>query len=141
MLDKQRFEIRSIRDGAFTARYTLYADELSVRTPHLDDSHGFFLGTNLLPYLVGEQGMPASCKYTVTINPHRGWKVATSLPPVRGKANTWEAQSYDVLGDTPFEIGTHSVHSFKVDGVKHDVAVYGYGNFDLKRILEDTRKI
>jgi predicted metalloprotease with PDZ domain len=141
MLDKQRFEVRSIRDGSFTARYTLYADELSVRTPHLDDSHGFFLGTNLLPYLVGEGGMPASCKYTVTINPYDGWKVATSLPPVRGKSNTWEAPSYDVLGDTPFEIGTHSVHSFKVDGVKHDVAVYGYGNFDLKRILEDTRKI
>lgn len=141
MLDKQRFEVSAIKRGAFSATFTLYANELSVRTPHLDDSHGFFLGTNLLPYLEGADGMPADCRYTVTVRPYRGWKVATSLPPVRGKPNTWRAESYDVLGDTPFEIGTHSVHSFRVDGVKHDVAVYGYGNYDIKRILEDSRKI
>lgn len=141
LLDKQRFEVSEIKRDAFTATFTLYANELSVRTPHLDDSHGFFLGTNLLPYLEGPDGMPADCRYTVTVRPYRGWKVATSLPPVRGKPNTWRADSYDVLGDTPFEIGTHSVHSFRAGGVKHDVAIYGYGNFDVKRILEDSRNI
>lgn len=141
LLDKQRFEISAIKGGKFKARYTLYADELSVRTPHLDDTHGFFLGTNLFPYIEGPRGLPADCTYTVTIKPLRGWKVATSLPAVAGRPNTWVAASYDLLGDTPFEVGTHTVHSFHVDGVKHDVAVYGYGNFDLKRILADTQKI
>ncbi|MBX3461505.1 MAG: M61 family metallopeptidase [Planctomycetes bacterium] len=140
MLDKQRFEVFADKD-AFTASYTLYADELSVRTPHLDDSHGFFLGTNIFPFIEGPHGLPADCEYTVNIKPWRKWQVATSLPPVKGQANTWRASSYDILGDTPFEIGTHSVHSFKVDGIRHDVAIYGYGNFDIKRILEDTRKV
>lgn len=140
LLDKQRYQLSGIK-GAATARFSYYADELSVRTPHLDDSHGFFLGTNLLPYLEGHDGLPAKAAHTVSIRPFKGWKVATSLPAVKGEANTWAADDYDVLGDTPFEIGTHEVRSFKVRGITHDVAFYGYGNFDAARIVEDTRKI
>lgn len=141
LLDKQRYRFRGIRRGRLIAGFDYYADELSVRTPHLDDTHGFFLGTNLFPYLEDVNGMPAKCAYTVTIKPYKGWQVATSLPKVRGKANTFRADEYDVLGDTPFEIGTHTVKSFTVDGVKHDVAFYGYGNYDEERIVRDTEKI
>ncbi|MHC4841811.1 MAG: M61 family metallopeptidase [Planctomycetota bacterium] len=141
MLDKQRYLLEGIKNGRASCSFQYYADELSVRTPHLDDTHGFFLGTNLLPYLEDADGLPANVDYIVTIRPWRTWKVATSLPKVRGKANTWKCENYDVLGDTPFEIGTHEVRSFKVNGIKHDVAIYGYGNYDFKRILDDTKKI
>lgn len=138
LLDKQRYQVSG--EQPITATYTLYADELSVRTPHLDETHGFFLGTNLFPYLESEtEGLPAPCSYEVMIRPPRGWDVATSLR--RGGENTWRAPDYDTLGDAPFEIGTHTVHSFKVRGVKHDVAFYGYGNFDAARIIGDTAKI
>ena len=139
MLDKQRFRVSGIR-GGFEANYTLYANEFSVRTPHLDETHGFFLGTNLFPFLEsGREGVPAPCEYRVTIQPFRGWRVATSLPQA-GK-NAWAAQEYDILGDTPFEIGTHELRSFKAGGVRHDVAFYGHGNFDAGRIVADTEKI
>ncbi|MCA8914119.1 MAG: M61 family metallopeptidase [Planctomycetes bacterium] len=134
MLDKQRYRI----SGDCTVSFDYYADELSVRTPHLDDTHGFFLGTNLLPYLEDVNGLPAKADYTVTIKPFKGWKVATSL---KGKGSTFHTDNYDVLGDTPFEVGTHSVKSFKVRGIRHDVAFYGYGNFDADRIVTDTKKI
>lgn len=140
LLDKQRYRLSGIKSAA-SIRFELYADELSVRTPHLDDTHGFFLGTNLLPYMEDNASRPAACEYTVTIKPFKGWKVATSLPAVKGQANTWRAPDYDVLGDTPFEIGTYTVRSFTVRGVKHDVAFYGYGNFDAGRIVDDTAKI
>lgn len=121
ILDKQRFRIHGARDCA-TVTFTLYADEFSVRTPHLDDLHGFFLGTNLLPYIEREEGLPQAARYVVTIEPPKGWQVATGLPPVKGAKNTWFAADYDILGDSIFEIGTHEVHSFKAFGVKHDVA-------------------
>jgi predicted metalloprotease with PDZ domain len=141
LLDKQSYRLTGIKGGEARISFDYYADELSVRTPHLDDTHGFFLGTNVFPYPGNVNGLPARADYTVTIRPYRGWKVATSLPPVKGKTNTWHTDDYDVLGDTPFEIGTHEVHSFSVRGVRHDVAFYGYGNHDAKRIVEDTRKI
>ena len=141
MYDKQRYHLTRIKDGKAAVSFDYYADELSVRTPHLDDTHGFFLGTNLLPYLEDINAMPAPAEFTVSVKPYKGWKVATSLPAVKGKPNTWRTDNYDVLGDTPFEIGTHEVHSFTARGVKHDVAFYGYGNFDAKRIVADTKKI
>ena len=137
LMDKQRYRVAGARGVSFQ----LYADELSVRTPHLDDTHGFFLGTNLFPYVEGPDGRPARLRHEVVIRPHTGWKVATSLPPVKGSANTWATDDYDILGDSPFEIGTHEVRSFKVRGVKHDVAFYGYGNFDAARIVRDTARI
>lgn len=141
LLDKQRYRLSGIKEGTASVNFDYYADELSVRTPHLDDSHGFFLGTNVLPYLEDINALPAKAEYTVTVQPFKGWKVATSLPPVKGKPNTWRTDDYDVLGDTPFEIGTHQVLSFKVRDIRHDVAFYGYGNYDAGRIVEDTRKI
>ncbi|MBK9975251.1 MAG: M61 family metallopeptidase [Planctomycetes bacterium] len=140
LLDKQRYAVAGAKGGEFRASFRVYADELSVRTPHLDETHGFFLGTNLLPFLEGStEGLPAACVYDITIQPWRNWQVATSLPSA-GK-NTWRAAHYDILGDTPFEIGTHKVRSFKVRGVRHDVAFYGYGNFDAARIVADTAKV
>jgi predicted metalloprotease with PDZ domain len=134
LLDKQRYRV----SGAAKVSYDYYADELSVRSPHLDDSHGFFLGTNLFPYVEGDNGLPLKLRHEVSIQPAEGWKVATSLPR---KGDVWFADDYDILGDTPFEIGTHEVRSFKVRGVKHDIAFYGYGNYDTKRIAADTAKI
>jgi len=140
MIDKQRWQVSGIKSGTFKLRFTLYADELSVRTPHLDETHGFFLGTNLFPFLESSvEGVPAPCVFDITIKPWRNWKVATSLKPL-GK-NSWRAPDYDILGDTPFEIGTHQVRTFNVMGVRHDVAFYGYGNFDADRILKDTAKV
>jgi predicted metalloprotease with PDZ domain len=137
LLDKQRYRVT----GAHAVSFDLYADELSVRTPHLDDTHGFFLGTNLLPYVEGPDGLPVKLRHEVSIAPPDGWRVATSLPRLAGKASTWATDDYDILGDSPFEIGTHEVRSFKVRGVKHDIAFYGYGNFDAGRIVRDTAKI
>lgn len=141
LLDKSRYQISPGKHKSVEIAYRLYADELTVRTPHLDETHGFFLGSNVLMYLENEDGLPLNTDYTVTIRPPRGWRVATSLPEVKGKPNTWRTDNYDVLADTPFEIGTHDVHEFKVRGKLHRVAFYGYGNFDADRIVRDTKKI
>jgi predicted metalloprotease with PDZ domain len=137
LLDKQRRLIRGVK-GRCAVRFTLYADEFSVRTPHLDDTHGFFLGTNLFPYIEREVGFPARARHRVTIDPPKGWRVSTGLA---GSGNTFETDDYDVLGDSIFEIGTHEVHSFKAFGVKHEVAIVGWGNFDAKKMVADIKKL
>ncbi len=140
-LDKQRWRIAQGHQGRFKASFTLYADEFSVRTPHLDDMHGFFLGTNLLPYIERETGFPAAARHSVTVVPPRGWKVATGLKPVKGKAFTYLAEDYDILGDSIFEIGTHELHSFKAFGVRHDVAIVGWGNYNARQMVADIKKL
>lgn len=138
-LDKQRWRIANSGASVIHVSFTLHADEFSVRTPHLDDMHGFFLGTNLLPYIEREIGLPAGADYRVTIVPPRGWQVATGLKSVA--QNTYATNDYDILGDSIFEIGTHEVHSFSAFGVKHDVAIVGWGNFDTARMVADIKKL
>src|SRR5689334_227870 len=48
-VDKRTFRV-PVRGGEVTVRYRVYANELTVRTSHLDGSHGYFNGATLFLY-------------------------------------------------------------------------------------------
>src|SRR2546428_405302 len=54
------------------------------------------------------------------------------------------AEGYDELADSPFECGTeasHAVHTFTARGVRHELVVWGRGDFDGLRVVADLIKI
>jgi len=115
--------------------FTVYANELTVRTSHVDADHAFLHPAGTWLYVVGREGEPSS----VEIEPPEGWKVATQLPLVG--ENRWAAEDLDALIDAPIEIGPHGTHSFEVLGVPHRIAIHGEGNYDPERLLSDTHAI
>jgi predicted metalloprotease with PDZ domain len=118
-------------------RYSVYANELSVRTSELNDRRAFWNNANLLVYPEGHLGSPA----TLRVEPFGGWKVATGLPAVAGAANTFRAENFDVLYDSPFLASDFRALSFEVMGVPHRVVVDGEGNYEPERLRRDTQKI
>ena len=127
-------------EGIFEIRihYRVFANELSVRTNHLDGSHGYFNGAALFCFIPGLEKTPI----TVTIIvPQSDWKVSTALPQVDEKVNTYLAKDFDTLVDSPFEIGTQRVYDFAVLGKPHQLAIWGQGNADPDKIIQDTTKI
>jgi predicted metalloprotease with PDZ domain len=58
-----------------------------------------------------------------------------------GEPNTFEAADFDTLVDSPFEIGTQRLYNFEVLGKSHELAIWGQGNANPERIIEDTKKI
>jgi predicted metalloprotease with PDZ domain len=48
---------------------------------------------------------------------------------------------YDVLVDSPIEVGTHKVLEFSVQNIPHKIAMYGEGNYDEKRLVADMKAI
>ncbi|MGQ0536075.1 MAG: M61 family metallopeptidase [Methanobacteriota archaeon] len=116
-------------------RYTVYANELTVDTSHLDADHGYVNGAAVFLYVDGLKAIP----HDLRIRPPPGWHVTTGLSP-RG-ANRYTAPDYDVLVDCPIEIGTHRVHRFRVRGVEHRVAIWGHGNVDARRFVGDLARI
>jgi predicted metalloprotease with PDZ domain len=79
---------------------------------------------------------------TITIQPYKGWtKISTGLDPVKGRANTFFAPDFDVLYDSPIEVGNQDIFEFDAAGVKHEVAMYGGGNYDKARLSADMAKI
>ena len=112
--------------------YRVYAHELTVRTSHLDASHGYGNGANLFFYVDGRKDEPQEVAFRLP----RRWKVSMALP-LRGGA--FRAASYDELVDSPFECGTHRTLAFRVKGVPHTLAIWGSGNEEPARLVRDLR--
>src|SRR3989449_8728934 len=71
---------------------------------------------------------------TLRINPAPGWKVATGLPAVAGEANTFRAENFDILYDSPVEVSNFKQIDFQVRGVPHRIVIDGDGNYDPVRM-------
>jgi predicted metalloprotease with PDZ domain len=134
--NKNTWQIDTKGVKEIVATYRVYSNELTVRTNELNDEHGFWNNAALLMFPAGQLGAPS----TVTVVPFAKWKVATSLPQISG-ANTFRAPNFDVLYDSPFEVSDFKEISFDVHGKKHRYIMSGEGNYDLKKLAEDTAKI
>ena len=130
---------RVVTNGAreWYARYRVYANELSVRTSELNSSHAFWNNANLLMYLEGFLKSPS----IVRVIAPDVWKVATGLPPVPGERNTFRAENFDVLYDSPFEASNFKSLVFNVKGIPHRIVIDGEGNYDPERMRRDVQKL
>ena len=122
---------------AWQATYSVYANELSVRTSELNSDHAFWNNANLLMYLPDFLKSPS----TVRVLAPDVWKVATGLPPVLGQKNIFRAENFDVLYDSPFEASNFKTIVFNVKSVPHRIVIDGVGNYDPERMRRDVQKI
>jgi len=133
--DTWRITINGARE--WHARYRVYANELSVRTSELNSGHAFWNNANILMYLDGFLQSPA----TVHVLAPDVWKVATGLPVVLGQKNTFRAENFDILYDSPFEVSNFKTLVFNVKGIAHRIVIDGEGNYDPERMRRDVQKI
>ncbi|HET9598788.1 MAG TPA: PDZ domain-containing protein [Anaeromyxobacteraceae bacterium] len=148
-LDKHRFGVASRGAAQATVRYRVFAHELTVRTCHLDGTHGFWNGAGLLMYVEGREREP----HVLEVAPPRGWRVATALAPAAGAEDPFaggpgegpwrfEARDYDELVDAPVEVGTHRLATFGALGKPHAIALWGRApGLDLERLADDARRV
>jgi predicted metalloprotease with PDZ domain len=126
----------------------IYAWDLSVRCAHLDQSHGFFNGSQLFFKVDGRE----NCQHRVEIlrpegNAYALWKVATTLPHLTKRSvdkagfGVRVAPDYDSLIDHPVEIGTWCSVKFKVAGISHEMVISGRVNFDSERLSIDLKRV
>ncbi|MBX7054264.1 MAG: PDZ domain-containing protein [Pyrinomonadaceae bacterium] len=136
-INKNTWQVETKGSKEVIAKYRVYANELTVRTNELNDEHAFWNNSALLFFIKDQLKAPS----TVTVVPHADWKVATGLPRVAGRDNTFRAENFDILYDSPFEVSNFKEISFTVQGKPHRYVVTGEGNYDLKKMAADTAKI
>ena len=136
-INKNTWQVDSKGAGEIVAVYRVYSNELTVRTNELNDEHAFWNNGALLMFPKGQLKVAS----TVKVIPANGWKVATGLPKVAGQENTFRAENFDVLYDTPFEVSNFTEITFNVQGKPHRYVITGEGNYDLKALARDTTKI
>ncbi len=137
---KSAKNIWSIESGGakeIVVRYRVYANELTVRTSELNADHAFISPAALLMHPKGHLGIAS----TVRIVPYGDWKVATGLPRADGETNVFKAENFDVLYDSPFEVGNFTELNFTVQGKPHRYVINGTGNYNPQRLVRDTTKV
>ena len=128
------------KNSKITVKYKVYSNELSVRTSFLDDAHGFINGTSMFLYVPELKLSPS----VLNIVPYKGWtSISTSLKQISDKDFTYFAPDFDVLVDSPIEIGTHKVLTFKTLGIPHALAIFSYAplQYDEKKVIEAFKKV
>lgn len=136
--DKNTWQISSDNKDKVVVNYRIYGFEVSVRTNFIDDIHAFLSPAATFMFVDGYLDHPAE----VTIVPHPSWsKVSTGLEPVAGKPFTYHAADFDILFDSPIEVGNQDVFTFEAAGVLHEVAMVGGGYYDTERLKRDFTTI
>ena len=133
---KNHWQIQTDNSTEIIISYRMFANELTVRTNHLDATHGYFNPAALCFYVPGYESSPIEI---TIIPPHPDWRITTPLPEMSNK--TFLADDLDTLIDSPFEIGSQQVYDFTVLDKPHQLVVWGEGNLDPRIAIADIKKI
>lgn len=137
-INKNTWRVETLKENKIVVTYRVYAFEVSVRTSFVDESHAFLSPTGIFMYVDGLIKHSAEIK----INPYAGWaKVSTGLESVKGKQNTFYAPDFDILFDSPIEVGNQDIFYFTAAGVEHEVVMVGDGDYDKELLQRDMAKI
>ena len=133
---KNHWQIQTNHQHEITISYRMFANELTVRTNHLDATHGYFNPAALCFYVPGYE----HCPIEITIvPPDPSWKVTTPLAEI--SPHTFLAADFDTLVDSPFEIGCQQIYDFNVLDKPHQLVIWGEGNIDPQVAIDDIKKI
>jgi predicted metalloprotease with PDZ domain len=135
---KNTWRVHTNNSNKVTFSYKVYAFELSVRTSFIDASHAFLSSSSIFVFPVEMEKLPS----TLTVKPHSSWKqISTGLSPVGNDKFVLAVPNYDILADSPIELGNQDILTFTAAGVRHEVAFWGGGNYDPASITKHMAKI
>ena len=145
-LDKQTWQIET-QGKPCTVRYSVYANDLSIRSAFINDQYAFINGTSAFLKVSGFEN--AVCELDIKLNENdpttANWKAYTSMPTRVDSASSsgWHfvAQNYDEFIDHPIYVGIADTHCFNVDGVSFTLLFSGNNNIDYERIAQDLTPI
>ena len=136
---KNRWKISTGGAPNVTLRYKVYSREMTVRNNWVEAAFAMLNGAPTFITLVERVARP----HEVRVELPEAWKrIETPLEPVSGSANTFRADNFDTLVDSPIIIGNPLVRDFTVDGKKHSIVFEGdTALIDADKTVSDVQKI
>jgi predicted metalloprotease with PDZ domain len=134
-VDKSTWRIALPGPTSIHVGYELYANELGLRTRHIDDSHAYLDASAVFMYADRYRADDVTVSLTVP----KGWESfsgMSSTGPQRFAAANW-----DVLVDSPIETGLDRSYRFREGGRDYEVVIWGDGNYDPGQVVADIKKI
>jgi len=133
--DKNTWVIENPKQGPVQVGYLVYANMLSYRVAHIDESHAFLDASGVFMYSPDLRQAPL----TVRLDVPKHWRSRSGM---NSPANhVFVANNYDQLVDSPIETGVHEFVSFTVDGHDYEIVIWGEGNYDIADLTTNIEKI
>jgi predicted metalloprotease with PDZ domain len=137
--DDQTWSVRAAGNQTLSLSYKVFADDLSGTFSQLDERHANFNGGSIFMYIVNHKPDPVSLQ----IEPPAGWRIINGRTDSADQ-RVWQFPNYDLLIDTPTEIGPDwKMDEFKVDGKTYRVVVHAFGDEGGRRpqLVRDIEQI
>ncbi|WP_267897006.1 M61 family metallopeptidase [Corallincola holothuriorum] len=133
--DKSHWQVDVKHASVITISYQIYANMLSDRVRHIDDSHAFLDASGVFMYSPKHRDLPLS----VVLNVPEKWQSRSGMKSLA--PHHFVADNYDVLVDSPIESGIHEYHSFSVGDREYGLLFWGRGNHDSQQVITDLKKL
>ena len=134
-INKHTWRIYLSEPTKVVVTYQLYANQLELRTRHIDDTHAYLDGVATFMYSEAFIDNPLEIDLKVP----QGWRSRSGMTATGRHA--FKADNYHILASSPIETGFHDYYEFEVSGKTYELVIWGKGNFDPQRILSDYKKM
>jgi len=138
-VDDQTWRVQRQGSQNITATYKVFANDLSGTFGQLDSGHASYTGGEIFMYVAGHKPDPVE----LNIEPPQKWRVINGRTE-RVDQRNWNYPNYEILIDTPTEIGPDwTVDEFNVDGKAYRVVVHSRGEEGGRRpaFVRDIEKV
>jgi predicted metalloprotease with PDZ domain len=121
-----------------------YERDSTIRSSHITRHHAFINTVTCCWYV---QDRMYECHHVILHHHTTDWRqISTALSPVEANSPADRpmmlgALNYDILIDSPLEIGNHYVQYFSCDTATIEVAIAGRGNYNPEWITEQLKII
>lgn len=138
-IDKTKSSVKNPQNQ-IQITYDIYCKDLTVRTSHVDASHAFLHGPSYLMGILNENILVPKIEFRF---PPLWSRLSTSLKDISPGRESflYEALDYDILIDTPVEIGCHETDGFEFQGKSHHLAFYGNVYSHKNDLKKDIKKV
>jgi len=133
-IDKDSWQIKNTLNKDIEITYQVYANQLGQRTRHIDDSHAFIDASTVVMY----SDEARDYQHVIDLSVPATWRSVSGLT-VGVHEHQFIAENYDVLVDSPIETGVNEFHQFVVDGRDYELVIWGKGNYDSAKMLDDLK--
>lgn len=134
--DKATWQLNLPANVPYQITYELYANELGLRTRHIDDSHAYLNASAVFVYSPEFRSSPVE----ISLEVPAGWQSRSGMDQGNCQ-HCFKAADYDVLTDSPIETGIHQYFKTLVDGRPIELLIWGQGNFDGESMLKDLAAV
>jgi predicted metalloprotease with PDZ domain len=135
-LDKSRWQITGAEGGAIV-EYQIFADFPGPFGAQFNSHHAFLNLAQVLMYPVDARNEPMTVRFSKI---PEGWRIATPLASM--PENTFSAENYDRMVDSPVEMGLFREADFDEGGGHYRVVVDAESaDYDMEKIAAMLHKI